>query len=122
MPTTVSGHTKSTDLIIDIKRIKISGETVPFNITNCKKNVKFVCKLRIVLKEGSGYESSVSSVVRGSVYRGQPTEGALLSLAGKITQKDLRSQHTRLKEIPFSSDSKTMAVLCKVGSALPPTP
>jgi magnesium-transporting ATPase (P-type) len=56
------------------------------------------------------------------VYRGQPTEGALLSLAGKITQKDLRSQHTRLKEIPFSSDSKTMAVLCKVGSALPPTP
>jgi hypothetical protein len=30
-----SGHTKSTDLIIDIiKRIKISGETVPLNDDN----------------------------------------------------------------------------------------
>jgi magnesium-transporting ATPase (P-type) len=50
-----------------------------------------------------------------SVLRGQPTEGALLSLAGKISPEDLRSRHTRLKELPFSSDSKTMAVLCQVG-------
>lgn len=54
-----------------------------------------------------------NATIHGNQLRGQPTEGALLSLAGKITPQDLRSQHTRLKELPFSSDSKTMAVVCK---------
>jgi hypothetical protein len=38
----ISGHTKSTDLIIDIiKRIKISGETVPLRVAFSHSNFPF---------------------------------------------------------------------------------
>ncbi|XP_033646703.1 calcium-transporting ATPase type 2C member 1-like [Asterias rubens] len=44
---------------------------------------------------------------------GQPTEGALLSLAMKMRLDHLRSQYTRISEQPFSSDTKWMAVKCQ---------
>ncbi|MEC4986603.1 MAG: cation-translocating P-type ATPase [Oscillatoria sp. PMC 1068.18] len=45
---------------------------------------------------------------------GDPTEGALLSLAGKagLTQKTLQSNYPRLGEFPFSSERKRMSVIC----------
>ncbi|MBZ8181507.1 cation-translocating P-type ATPase [Oscillatoria salina] len=47
---------------------------------------------------------------------GDPTEGALLSLAGKagLEQKTLQSKYPRLGEFPFSSERKRMSVICPV--------
>ncbi|MEC4892619.1 MAG: cation-translocating P-type ATPase [Oscillatoria sp. PMC 1051.18] len=47
---------------------------------------------------------------------GDPTEGALLSLAGKagLEQKTLQTQYPRLGEFPFSSERKRMSVICPV--------
>jgi Ca2+-transporting ATPase len=46
---------------------------------------------------------------------GDPTEGALLALAGKaeLEQETLNNQFERIKEIPFSSERKRMSVICK---------
>ncbi|NEO26197.1 MAG: cation-translocating P-type ATPase, partial [Kamptonema sp. SIO4C4] len=46
---------------------------------------------------------------------GDPTEGALLSLAGKggIFQETLEKQCPRLAEFPFSSERKRMSVICQ---------
>lgn len=46
---------------------------------------------------------------------GQPTEGALLAAAEKLgyTAGQLRLSHTRLQEIPFSSEEKVMIVRCR---------
>lgn len=51
---------------------------------------------------------------------GDPTEGALLSLAGKggYEQETLNQQWQRVGEFPFSSERKRMAVIC----AVPPNP
>jgi Ca2+-transporting ATPase len=45
---------------------------------------------------------------------GDPTEGALLTLAGKagLEQAGLAESHPRIAEIPFSSERKRMSVLC----------
>lgn len=44
---------------------------------------------------------------------GDPTEGALLSLAGKkdLTKKALEAEYPRVKDIPFDSDRKMMTTL-----------
>ncbi len=48
------------------------------------------------------------------VILGDPTEGALLSLAGKVglTQANLSQDSPRLGEFPFSSERKRMSVIC----------
>jgi P-type Ca2+ transporter type 2C len=50
---------------------------------------------------------------------GDPTEGALLSVAGKagLEQHVLNNQHQRIAEIPFSSERKRMSVIVN-GSSL----
>lgn len=49
---------------------------------------------------------------------GDPTEGALLSLAGKadFEQKTLNHQWVRMGEFPFCSERKRMSVICKNGA------
>ncbi|MEB3232847.1 MAG: cation-transporting P-type ATPase, partial [Leptolyngbyaceae bacterium] len=51
---------------------------------------------------------------------GDPTEGALLTLAGKggLDKAMLTESYSRIAEIPFSSERKRMSVLC----ATPPSP
>ncbi|WP_019505044.1 cation-translocating P-type ATPase [Pleurocapsa sp. PCC 7319] len=48
---------------------------------------------------------------------GDPTEGALLSLAGKVglEQPTLNSKIRRVIDFPFDSDRKRMSVICNVG-------
>ncbi|MDJ0568503.1 MAG: cation-translocating P-type ATPase [Pleurocapsa sp. MO_192.B19] len=48
---------------------------------------------------------------------GDPTEGALLSLAGKadLDQPTLNSKTRRVVDFPFDSDRKRMSVVCNVG-------
>ena len=48
---------------------------------------------------------------------GDPTEGALLSLAGKVglEQQTLNSRTRRVVDFPFDSDRKRMSVVCSVG-------
>ena len=48
---------------------------------------------------------------------GDPTEGALLSLAGKagFDQATVNSKTRRVAEFPFSSERKRMSVVCNVG-------
>jgi Ca2+-transporting ATPase len=50
---------------------------------------------------------------------GDPTEGALLSAAGKagLEQHVLNSQYNRVAEIPFSSERKRMSVICEKSEA-----
>lgn len=43
---------------------------------------------------------------------GQATEGAILTAARKIGLYNVREEHERLEEIPFSSQHKSMAVKC----------
>lgn len=51
--------------------------------------------------------------IGGEVLRGQPTEGALLTLAGKITPQDFNVKYPRKREIPFNHDTKSMSVICE---------
>lgn len=44
--------------------------------------------------------------------RGTPTEGALLTAAVKYGMHACSSNYHRIKEFPFSSDTKTMTVKC----------
>lgn len=55
---------------------------------------------------------------------GDPTEGALLTLAGKagLEQQPLNQQLPRLAEIPFSSERKRMSVICEWSGSLIRTP
>ncbi|HBL10954.1 MAG TPA: magnesium-transporting ATPase [Cyanobacteria bacterium UBA11162] len=50
---------------------------------------------------------------------GDPTEGALLSLAGKggLFKEGLSQQFPRVAEIPFSSERKRMSVICENGQS-----
>ena len=58
-----------------------------------------------------------ASIASDGVLRGQPTEGALLNLAAKITPEDFRAKFNRIKEVPFSSETKTMTVVCQVSES-----
>ncbi|MDJ0687882.1 MAG: cation-translocating P-type ATPase [Xenococcaceae cyanobacterium MO_188.B32] len=51
---------------------------------------------------------------------GDPTEGALLSLAGKanLNQQTFNSKTRRVSEFPFSSERKRMSTICSVGGDL----
>jgi len=55
-----------------------------------------------------------ASIENGNLL-GQPTEGALLALASKLSMKDFKEQGERLKEIPFSSETKVMEVIYQIG-------
>ncbi len=50
---------------------------------------------------------------------GDPTEGALVVLAGKggVDKEPLQKQIPRVKEIPFSSERKRMSVICDQGES-----
>lgn len=52
---------------------------------------------------------------------GDPTEGALLSLAGKagLEQKTIKQLFPRVGEFPFSSERKRMSVICEHDPAFP---
>lgn len=68
------------------------------------------------LKDPLLYELLKASLIcnnaqfNGTELVGQPTEGALLSLALKTGMKDLRITNQRLSEQPFSSETKMMSV------------
>ncbi|GMT00950.1 hypothetical protein PENTCL1PPCAC_23124, partial [Pristionchus entomophagus] len=51
--------------------------------------------------------------VDGETVIGQPTEGALVVLARKTHLEKTRAQYHRLQEIPFTTDTKWMAVLAE---------
>ncbi|XP_013363425.1 PREDICTED: calcium-transporting ATPase type 2C member 2 isoform X2 [Chinchilla lanigera] len=57
-----------------------------------------------------------NAVLRGNTVMGQPTEGALLTLAMKMDLGDIKDTYVRQKEIPFSSAQKWMAVRCHLKS------
>ncbi|NEO81745.1 cation-translocating P-type ATPase [Moorena sp. SIO4G3] len=50
---------------------------------------------------------------------GDPTEGALIALAGKggVDKEPLSQQYSRVDEIPFSSERKRMSVICQWDSS-----
>lgn len=54
-----------------------------------------------------------NAILSNGTLIGQPTEGALLVLAMKAQIAERRLDYRRLKEIPFTSDSKWMAVQCE---------
>ena len=58
--------------------------------------------------------NSASSAVNWIIL-GDPTEGALLSLAGKggLDKENLKRQLKRVEEFPFSSERKRMSVICE---------
>ena len=57
-----------------------------------------------------------ASIEPGGSLLGQPTEGALLALAMKLSMKKFREQQgERVKEVPFSSETKVMEVVYQLG-------
>ena len=67
-----------------------------------------------ILVQGNGNHSS-TPVSQEWTILGDPTEGALLTLAGKagLEQERLNSQFKRMGEFPFSSERKRMSVICQ---------
>ena len=57
-----------------------------------------------------------ASIEQG-VLLGQPTEGALLALAMKLSMKKFSDQGDRVKEVPFSSETKVMETVYQMGPA-----
>ncbi|XP_039619405.1 calcium-transporting ATPase type 2C member 2-like [Polypterus senegalus] len=53
-----------------------------------------------------------NAVVKDGVLMGQPTEGALITLAMKMDIDSVKDCYVRIKEFPFSSEQKWMAVKC----------
>ena len=51
-----------------------------------------------------------NSTITGTEMLGNPTDGALLTMARKLSIN--LEPHTRLEEIPFTHDRKYMAVKC----------
>merc|ERR1719348_2466089 len=56
--------------------------------------------------------NNASIEVSSGRLRGQPTEGALLALAGKLSTKRFEDGVVRVKEVPFCSETKVMEVVC----------
>jgi P-type Ca2+ transporter type 2C len=73
-----------------------------------------VCNDAILCQENNNNSSKTLEKSAWNIL-GDPTEGALLALAGKaeLDQETLNSQFERIKEIPFSSERKRMSVICK---------
>ena len=67
-----------------------------------------------ILVQGNGNHSSTPNNQEWTIL-GDPTEGALLTLAGKagLEQERLNSQFERMGEFPFSSERKRMSVICQ---------
>uniref|UniRef100_A0A8C4SH93 Calcium-transporting ATPase n=1 Tax=Erpetoichthys calabaricus TaxID=27687 RepID=A0A8C4SH93_ERPCA len=53
-----------------------------------------------------------NALVKDGVLMGQPTEGALITLAMKMDIDAVKDCYIRIKEFPFSSEQKWMAVKC----------
>lgn len=70
-----------------------------------------LCNDALLTQQNSG-EGNKTRGQREWMILGDPTEGALLSLAGKagIEQQELNSQLVRMAEFPFSSERKRMSV------------
>ncbi|RWS28088.1 Calcium-transporting ATPase type 2C member 1-like protein [Leptotrombidium deliense] len=76
-----------------------------------KSYLKQLDSMKLVLEVGSVCNNA--DVIDGEL-RGQPTEGAVITAALKISLNDVRDKYIRLQEYPFSSDQKLMAVRCIV--------
>lgn len=65
--------------------------------------------------EDKGKGRATPNSVKQWIILGDPTEGALLSLAGKggLEQESLNRQFKRVREFPFSSERKRMSVICE---------
>ncbi len=85
--------------------------------TNPHENPEFMALLRagVLCSNASIYRARATWLVSGD-----PTEGALVTLAGKagIEQQELEKEYPRRAENPFSSDRKIMSVLCGDGEPL----
>jgi len=55
--------------------------------------------------------------ITGGHLLGQPTEGALLAMAQKLSMKNFKEEGRRVKEIPFSSENKVMEVIYELGQS-----
>lgn len=53
-----------------------------------------------------------NAVIQNDKLLGQPTEGALISVAMKHGMYGVKDKFIRLQEYPFSSEQKMMAVKC----------
>ncbi len=64
---------------------------------------------------GSVLCNGAQLIHEGSIYKivGDPTEGALLTMAGKagLTKKDLEAAYSFVEEIPFDSERKQMTII-----------
>ncbi len=65
--------------------------------------------------QDNGKNRATPNAANQWVILGDPTEGALLSLAGKggLEQQSLNRQFKRVGEFPFSSERKRMSVICE---------
>ncbi|CAI5439101.1 unnamed protein product [Caenorhabditis angaria] len=61
----------------------------------------------------AGLVCNNANIIEGDKLVGQPTEGAIVVLARKAQLEQCRQQYSRLREMPFSSDTKWMGVQCE---------
>ncbi|CAL1278692.1 unnamed protein product [Larinioides sclopetarius] len=105
--------TVTTIVTSELYHAEISGvgysEPGQVNIMESGNHSQQMNSIRTVIEAGCVCNNA--NVV-GDQLRGQPTEGALITVARKLEIVDARERFTRLQEIPFSSEHKFMAVKC----------
>lgn len=102
-------------LYADGKIIDVSGTGYEpkgeFKIGDEEIDPKSVTDLKLLLAIGLlSNDAALEKTDEGYNIVGDPTEGALLTLAGKanMTKEDMNASYPRIQEIPFDSDRKMM--------------
>lgn len=82
-----------------------------FRLEGDKVSPKSIGDLQTMLSIAAlANDADLEKTAEGYRVVGDPTEGALITLAGKgnITRKDIHKEYPRIEEIPFDSDRKMM--------------
>ncbi|XP_055950563.1 calcium-transporting ATPase type 2C member 1-like isoform X2 [Argiope bruennichi] len=105
--------TVTTVVTSELYHAEISGvgysEPGQVNIMESGNHAQQMNSIRTVIEAGCVCNNAD---IVGDQLRGQPTEGALITVARKLEMVGVRERFTRLQEIPFSSEHKFMAVKC----------
>lgn len=111
---------------LEDKQLRVTGEGYSpigqFQLNGESINADHSLDLRLLLHTGLLCNDATLQH-QGSLWTilGDPTEGALLTLAGKagLDKTQLSAEYPRLFEIPFSSERKRMSVLCATPTSAP---
>jgi Ca2+-transporting ATPase len=109
-----------TKVFTDGKFIDVTGSGYEpigeFKLDEASINAEQVSSLNTMLAAAAlANDAKIEKTSEGYKVLGDPTEGALISLAGKagIDSKEINNKYPRIEELPFDSDRKMMSTFHK---------